>query len=286
MEYMIKSIETADLEKFLLNPFERLSYYEKNVIQKYPVTPDIDHLLFVDNTNYMIDVGFIVYNKQKILIDKIYRAKITIPEKDPFILMSDMKELIRKELLQEAERLKLEKLEALKTDKAFKEKYEAFKRSHFDELILSRMGGSGYYPGDYVHSKFLIRQYIMDLHPEDIAKFISDETMKDSFFKELIDNEDFKIADVFQYQMQKDAEEYIKLGKYTDKQKAFIDYVSKTTGSDAKRFLVKDIYGNTFYCLNEITCRGEIPLEEDSSRKIKLEEIENVKYRNKILYKK
>lgn len=289
---MIKSTNSRDFEVFLLNPFHRVTYIGENIFQKYPITQDIDHVVLVDRTNYIINIGYIVYSKQRVVIDKLYTNMEIVPgnkdfaQKEPFVKVRALREEIIKDLAKDVEQIKLEKLKEIKKEGPLKEAYDLFKCVNFEKIVLSKLCGMPHeYKGSIPYISY-IRGFLMDMDQEDLALFLSEPEIKDNFIKELSESDNFKTFDVFETQIEKDTNDYIEARHFTDHEILVNRYLSKVEECGAKRFLVFTTSGENHYCINAVTQNGEVPLQEDQTESIKIKDIDHIKYRNKIIYKK
>lgn len=70
MIYCLKEVKEEELVNFLLNPFERVFYFNDLLIQKFPREPLLDDF-FMSNTllNNCQKVGHILYGKELVMIN-------------------------------------------------------------------------------------------------------------------------------------------------------------------------------------------------------------------------
>lgn len=99
MNYEIKNLKETDLAPFFLNPFERNARFSNVIIQKYAVTGDIDDFMCLDFYSCrFFRTGFVLYEKNQIIVEESNIIKSKLIDKAPFIRINTIKESIREKI--------------------------------------------------------------------------------------------------------------------------------------------------------------------------------------------
>lgn len=288
MSYAIKKIKGKELAEFFLNPFERSACFNDTIIQKYSRSLDVDDFICIDiYRNRALKTGFILYEKQEIIIERIYVIDSDELDHAPFVKISDLKKRIREMVGLKLEQEKTEKLDEIKKSKTYTDLKDKFMKEYFEAMVFSKLGTT-YYLSDVESCTIgTISRFVNDLSDEEFVLIASGGTEPiDKCVKEIIESSNFIAADIIQPEIKKEVNEYIAAGKFSNRELILKDYLEKTKASGAQRFTVETFSGQKVSCRNEVSQDGNVVSTDGLSFIIDVEEIRSVKYCNKVIYKK
>lgn len=289
MSYEIKKIEEdKDLAAFLLDPFEKFAYMNNNIIQKYTRCSGVDDFVYLDMcNNRFYKIGFILYEKQAIIVGNPDVLDSDVMNKEPFISIQKLKDDVRDIVRKRLDELRIEKMEELKKTR----KYVEFKKGHmeknYEKMFYSKMKGT--YESRLVNVKGIgsIFTFVNNLKYEDIV-FASLGSMKiiDQFLNDFISDNTMIMISILMPEIEKEVDDYIAAGKFTKREQIFIDYLAVEKASTARRVNVETLSGETYTCWNELSDSGQFLTSGDINVIIDIEDVKSISDGDVVIYQK
>lgn len=288
MSYNMKKIKEEELEEFLLNPFNRSAYFGDIIIQKLERNHQVDDFSYIDlSCNRFFRIGFILYEKREIIVERRYLLNTEIADKAPFVKIYDLEHKIREmtiSKIEEAKRYRLDEIHKLSFYTEIKDELET---QNFKSMIFAKLGTTHNLYKVENTTKRQVSRFMENLSDEKLISLaLGSTTPIEVFVNNLMISGNFITTEIVYPELQEKVEKYVAAGKFTKREQLLIDYLSKTKASGAKRFTVETLSGQKASCRNEVNQEGKVISDDSLSFIVDIEKIKSVKYRNKIIYKK
>lgn len=288
MSYNIKKIKEEELEEFLLNPFNRSAYFGDIIIQKLEKNHQVDVFSYIDlSCNRFFRIGFILYEKSEIIVEKRYLLNTEIADKSQFVKIHDLEHKIREmtiSKIEEAKRYRLDEIHKLSFYTEIKDELET---QNFKSMIFAKLGTTHNLYKVENTTKRQVSRFMENLSDEKLISLaLGSTTPIEVFVNNLMISGNFITTEIVYPELQEKVEKYVAAGKFTKREQLLIDYLAKTKASGAKRFTVETLSGQKASCRNEVNQEGKVISDDSLSFIVDIEKIKSVKYRNKIIYKK
>lgn len=288
MSYNVKKIEENELTEFFLNPFKKIAYYDDYVIQKIEKDHEVDCFICIDlNRRRAFRTGFIVYEKQEVIMELNYLLEGEVFNKYPFIKLCDFKSNIVDMITAKVEEIKTDKIEEFRKTEAYIEGHDAMMRQYFRQLIFAGLGTTDFTLQIDSYKCSMITRFLDELEDDDFISIAKGSMgLIDNCVEQIKISPNFIAAEILQQEIKQKVEDYLAAGKFTKREELLIDFLAKTKASGAKRFTVETISGEKQMCRNAVDKEGNVRIVENYSNKIDIEDIKSVTYKGKKIYKK
>lgn len=287
MTYNIKKIEEDDFLDFLLNPFERSAYFENVIIQKLERDGLVDDFISINHkNNHIFRVGFILYQKGEIIIERSYALNTDLIDEYPCIRTADLNEQLRQEIIDKVAVAKTNKLDQLKKLPNYAKVKDVLEDKYFKAMVFAKLGTT--YNLQPVESELSnkISSFLYTIKDENILSIVLGETeLLDAFVDEIISSSSFLAYEVVYPELIKQVDEYVAAGKFTSREQTLIDIMDKIRASGAKEFFVDNLSGLRYSCKNEIDQFGKMS-SACGLFSVDIDAIKVITYKGKDIYKK
>lgn len=116
----MREIKESEIAEFLLNPFEKTASFGKTIIQKYSRNCGVDDFICTNlQKMYSLRAGFIVYENEKIVIERTDLFNEELVNSLPFTKLNDLKRNIKETIVFKADQLNADKIEEFQTSEKY-----------------------------------------------------------------------------------------------------------------------------------------------------------------------
>lgn len=203
---------------------------------------------------------------------------------DNFVTQTKLIERINEKTIDIILKLKDEKESDIKSSKLYSLHKIRIQNMYKEDMIFSKLGaGDVYYTIE--DWKIDVKGFIYHLPLIDMILMDFGDTKKSyEYAEEIIQKEWFIATEIILPELEKEVDEYISAGNFSQREKDLILFIEKTS-INAKKFKIDDIYGNEMLIKNGIKASGEVTLY-GTFNTIDFGDIKTVYYRNKVIYSK
>lgn len=286
MRYNIKNTAKDEFIGFLLNPFDKTTYFDNKLIQKYQKSHNIDKIICLKEAEgeYCV-IGTVFYKSQTIILDlpELF-DKDLVNSKHVTIIHKIREEIVQiaKDALEE---FKMSKLDELRETKQFKSLRKDLHKDTFSHIVYNKLGTSCFPVLCKSSANNKISQFVNGLTIDELVDVQSGKMdLVYSFLNELIHTRNFMDMDILRPELIARAEAYVAKGRFSKRERILIDYLAKTKDSGAKRFTVQTISGQKASCHNVVDYMGNVFTLNNTT--FDFQDIDNVTYKGKVIYKK
>lgn len=288
MRYLLKKINKGSLAAFLVNPCDKVAYFNQFVLQKYSRGISTDDLIAIHKTDNIIKViGGVDYDKKEIVIADKYLPLLSQLNDYTFKSFKDLQIKANDIILEKLEEMRTIRRNEVEASALYNVAYNRNRLLLLKPMIYSLIGTTKCCFSDLSSVDIKIADFLSEATNKDLLDFNNGKLLT---INELVDDIVYEYHFLFTFfilpKLTKESQEYFDNKVFDKREKRLIDFLEKTKACGAKKFDAKvDKYGK-MSLLNEVSFHGKLNSANTLGLEIDFEKIQSLKYRETIIYER